>query len=290
MSNASTYVDRRFFIVIASDMLELNSASLRVQILHPIDDRDKLGTRYCTGGYIYQVEDRRQGHLLSGPTYPESFNWFDGQGIPDAFNQHPLEIPESNDGEALIIGIGVCNLNAKTMTDFCVWQIETTDESVVFSTEHRYGPYVLRLERTVSLYGRTVRSDTTIRNHGDMKIPLNWFPHPFYPHPVENELCKVNLDVTIPENDGYELGSNGFITRKSWPWSDGHYQVVDHHAASPLVVLQKHPVVGLVTAEFSYAPGVFPIWGNKNTFSFEPYLERTVAPGHSYSWSIDYDF
>ncbi len=56
------------------------------------------------------------------------------------------------------------------------------------------------------------------------------------------------------------------------------------------MTLQRHPTLGLVVATCSYTPSYFPIWGNRNTFSFEPYLARTVAPGAESTWSIVYDF
>ena len=59
---------------------------------------------------------------------------------------------------------------------------------------------------------------------------------------------------------------------------------------APLSVLQKHPVLGLVGGTTSYVPSFFPIWGNQNTFSWEPFFERTLAPNQSTSWWIDYDF
>src|SRR4026208_1564929 len=74
-------------------MYTLTSEFLEVSILDPLADQERFGTRYCTGGYIFQIMDRRHGALLSGPTYPDSFNWFDGQGIPDAFNLSPLSEP-----------------------------------------------------------------------------------------------------------------------------------------------------------------------------------------------------
>jgi hypothetical protein len=59
---------------------------------------------------------------------------------------------------------------------------------------------------------------------------------------------------------------------------------------APLVVLQRHPVLGLAAAVCSYAPDYFPIWGNPNTFSWEPFLERTIGMGQALEWWIDYEF
>ena len=53
---------------------------------------------------------------------------------------------------------------------------------------------------------------------------------------------------------------------------------------------QKHPTIGLVAATCSYVPSFFPIWGNHKTFSWEPFLERTVARNQTLSWSVDYEF
>ena len=47
---------------------------------------------------------------------------------------------------------------------------------------------------------------------------------------------------------------------------------------------------GLIAATLSYFPAFFPIWGNKNTFSWEPFLERTVFRGQTLRWSIEYEF
>ena len=115
-------------------MYTLSNDQLVVSILNPVADQSRFGVRYCTGGYIFQVSDARLGELMSGPTSPDSFNWFDGQGIPDAFNQHPLRDPKGNGETALIIGIGLCNLTERTVTEFCAWDVEQGSDAIRMTT------------------------------------------------------------------------------------------------------------------------------------------------------------
>jgi hypothetical protein len=268
----------------------LKNHELDVSVLDPVADQVRFGTRYCTGGYIFQITDPKRGDLLSGPTYPDSFNTFDGQGIPDAFNLGPLCDPASGDGKALIIGIGVCNLRTNQVTEFCRWEVTLTDAAIHMRTAQAFGAFALDLERTVTLSGRTVRSATTLRNTGQRHVAMRWFPHPFFPQPATDELCRFNLPVRFPDNPGYALAGSGFIRRRDGPWSTGYYQALDLAATAPLVILQRHPTLGLVAGSCSYAPTFLPIWGNPRTFSWEPFLECNVANGQTTSWSIDYDF
>ena len=270
-------------------MYTLSNSQLTVSILDPVADQGRFGVRYCTGGYIFQVEDSRLGALLSGPTYPDTFNWFDGQGIPDAFNLHPLHAKESND-PALIIGIGLCNLTERTVTEFCTWDVAQSDNAIRMIPRHDWQGFGMDLERTVSLHGRSVLSHTRLINRGGAPLPFRWFPHPFYPQTSGDELLKVSIPVQVGENPGYELAPNGFICRKGWPWDKGYYLALDHTAGRGLTLIQRHPLLGTVTATCSYDPTYFPIWGNPRTFSWEPFLERTVGPGLAAEWQIDYDF
>lgn len=271
-------------------MYTLANQSLEVTILDPVADQERFGTRYCTGGYIYQVSDPRYGDLLAGPTYPDSFNWFDGQGIPDAFNLSPLRPPTATDPLALIIGVGQCDLQENKVTEFCVWDVQQNDTSIRMQTAQVYQNYALELERTVTLIERTVRSTIRLKNTGTWAIPIRWFPHPFFPHLETDELCRLNIPVGMSPDANYALAENGFIVRKGWPWKKGYFQVLDHNAQTNLIILQKHPQLGLIAATCSYVPAFFPIWGNQNTFSWEPYYERTIAPGQETTWWIDYDF
>jgi len=271
-------------------MYTLTSESLEVSILDPVADQGRFGVRYCTGGYIFQIVDAHHGPLLSGPTYPDDFNWFDGQGIPDAFNLGPLRDQTDPDPRTLIIGVGLCDLPMKQVAEFCRWEVQQQASDISMRTTQAFGRFALELERTVSLHGRTVRSTTRLRNRGAFPIPIRWFPHPFFPHPETDELCRFNIPVSMPANPSYEVAESGFIVRKGWPWEDGRFQSLDHAAQTNLVVLQKHPSLGLVAATCSYIPSFFPIWGNRQTFSWEPYLERTIGAGQETTWWIDYDF
>ena len=270
-------------------MIELTNDALTVTLLDPVVDRQCFGVRYCTGGYIHQVRDPVRGNLLSGPTYPDSFNWFDGQGIPDAFNLGPLNSTRTP-GEALIIGIGLCDLQARVVRAFCDWTISRHGAGIRYETVQRYEDWSFRLTREVSLNGRTVRSHTTLDNPGKAPLPVRWFPHPFYPQPATDELLWVNAPLRWADGQGYTRLANDFIARTGWPWDTGHYLPLDHDATAPLVVLQRHPTLGMVSAACSYVPDFFPIWGNQTAFSWEPFLERTIASQQSLSWWIDYSF
>jgi hypothetical protein len=271
-------------------MLHLRNDELTIDVLDPVADRARFGVRYCTGGYVFQVHDKQRGELLSGPTYPASFNWFDGQGIPDAFNLGPLTSTKTT-GEALIVGIGVCDLVARKVKTFDEWRVTTGATELAFTMTQRYEQHALSLERKVSLAGRTVRSWTSLTNLAEGMLPIRWFPHPFYPQTATDDLLWVNAPLAWKDGEhGYGLERNGFIARRGWPWAEGKYLPLDHEATAPLVLLQRHPKLGLVGASLSYVPDYFPIWGNPQTFSWEPFLERTVGPAQSLAWWIDYSF
>jgi len=272
-------------------VLTLSNDQLEVTILDPNSSEDRLrfGTRFCTGGYIFQVSDRRLGELLSGPTYPDSFTPIDGQGIPDAFHRSPLRDPQDPD-RAVLVGIGLCDLAANRVIDSCDWDVRVGERTLTFRTQQTLGPYSLEMHRRIDVDGRAVRSTTWLQNKGSALFAVTWFPHPFFPQPEGDELCRLSIPFAMRENAGYETSTSGFISRKNWPWTTDHYLALDHDAHSPLTVLQRHPKVGLVAASFGYVPRFFPIWGNERTFSFEPFFENTVAPGQELVWWMAYDF
>jgi hypothetical protein len=271
-------------------MFDLRNDHLHVSLLDPLADRERFGTRYCTGGYIFQISDHTAGDLLSGPTYPESFNVYDGQGIPDSFNRAPLRDID-DPFRALVIGVGQCDLKSDQVMEFCDWTVEANGSSIAFRTSQELASYALNLTRTVSLKDRTVRSETRIDNVGAVGFQISWFPHPFFPQPDGDELCRLNIRVGVRDNDGYAMRSNGFISRRDWPWDTDHYLALDHDAFEPLEIIQRHSALeNTIRGRFSYAPRFFPIWGNLNTFSWEPYFENSIAPGQTMEWWMSYEF
>ncbi|MSR84672.1 MAG: hypothetical protein EXS58_17440 [Candidatus Latescibacteria bacterium] len=270
-------------------MYTLSNQELEVSILDPVVDQERFGTRYCTGGYIFQVADHRLGNLMTGPTYPDAFNWFDGQGIPDAFSTQ-TQRDGATGNQTLVPGIGVCDLQERKVLEWCQWEVKAEPTLLRFRTRQQLGDFSFELERTVQLLERSVRSETRLKQGPKGGITLRWYPHPFYPHPQTDELIKFNIPVSFPENPGYEMGANGFIRRRNWPWSEGYFQALDHRADRPLIAVQRHPILGLVSATCSYIPASFPIWGNARTFSWEPFLERTLHTNQEMDWWISYDF
>jgi hypothetical protein len=272
-------------------MLSLNNAQLNVAVLDPVADQERFGARYCTGGYILQVTDQRIGDLIGGPSYPFSFNWFDGAGLPESFRTHLADPNDANNTIELGIGIGRIDRSNNKVLEFCLWEVTEERDALHFKTAQSYLAWSFELVHTLRLTHRTLTSELRLKSTGQAAVPVYWFPHPFFPHYPGGECCKLNVGVRLNDSPGYELLPSGFIGQKNLPWDRrGFFQELDFDKGQPVTLLQRHPKLGLIAATCSYAPAYFPIWGNKNTFSFEPYYQRDVAPGEEASWSITYDF
>ncbi|MDF1514833.1 MAG: hypothetical protein P1S60_13570 [Anaerolineae bacterium] len=285
-------------------MYRLANNELAVDILDPVQEIEKLGSRYCTGGYIWQVTDGVKGPLLAGPHYPApNPRVFDGQGAPDMFHR-ALGVEEAAVGDLVMcIGVGDVRRTSERepfdvrynpeVAEFVQWQVSHEEHRNTMEAHHSAGKRAYRMVRNVTLKAREVISHSLLSNTGDVDLPLRWFPHPFFPLPADNVLCDFSIPFILPESPGYGMHENGFITRKpEFDWARGGcYQALEFTPSTiGLTVVQKHDLVGEVTATTDYNPSFLPIWGNQNTFSFEPYMERTVAPGESTIWEISYQF
>jgi hypothetical protein len=285
-------------------MYILQNAQLSVSILDPIADQARLGSRYCSGGYIYQVSDGQKGDLLSGPHYPDPEpNTFDGQGAPDMFFTPLMTGPVAMGDQAACIGVGLVRRTSlqepfdvrynPVVSEHVVWDVQQGENSITMSTRHAFHDWAYALTRFVRLDGRRVYSRTAIRGEGVADLPVRWFAHPFWPLTADNTLCRFSAPLGLPENPGYAYNADGWLCRKpEYDWArGGHFQPLELPEAQPgLTITEQHPKLGVVTARTDFWPGFMPVWGNTKTFSFEPYFIRSLAQGQAAEWSIEYEF
>lgn len=283
-------------------MFHLKNAQLEVEILDPTLDLARLGSRYCVGGYIYQVSDQALGPLLAGPQFPAANpDVFHGQGAPEQFVRVLNEDAELGE-EVAVIGVGRVRRTGKLKPSFAhhnpevlrflPWLVESTPTSLTLTCEDVFRDHAYRLKRMISLNERSLSSETQIENTGTRPLPIEWFAHPFFPLNEGGICCKPSLAVKVPENAGYALNEAEFIEQKTQSdWARGYYLALEFEPATePLRMLQRHPKLGQVLAETNFPPQRLPIWGNDRTFSFEPYFIRELSAGSSAEFGIRYDF
>lgn len=239
-------------------MLVIQNSSLSAEIRDPHEELEQLGTRYCHGGYIWQIYDAKGRPLMSGPQYPEKPTPFDGQGMPEAFKSPELAQP-------------------------CIWDIERGDDYVVMVAAQQS----IKLKREVRIVDNRIESSTTVTNISDGDVPILWFSHPFFPLNANLTCGKITPPIiNLPESAGYEINAAGMICMKpDYPWPKGLFQLIDI-CTDKLTFQIPHPTAGELILSTNYPVAKCPIWANKNTFSFEPFIERIIQPNEETSWMI----
>jgi hypothetical protein len=281
-------------------MLSLANRSLSVALLDPEDpaDQRRQGTRYCWGGYIWQVTDPAAGPLLAGPEWPDpNPTAFNGQGLPESFRSHefgtqrPLMLEH---GRGFIVGIGDVapdEENELAVVKPCSWTVTPNDNSIEFCAAQSRNGYGSQLTRRVALTGRTVASTTSITNTGTRPLPLHWFAHPFFMLNDRMLTCSIPPTWDMAENIGYTLESDHRITfkRRFENLHDGHFQQLVI-GKTPLRAKLSHPRIDGIVFTTDFVPDTCPIWGNSNTWSIEPYIATDLAPGARRTWELRYEF
>ncbi|MBL9208664.1 MAG: hypothetical protein JNN01_26510 [Opitutaceae bacterium] len=278
-------------------MIHLTHGDLTLDLLDPASDQVLQGTRYCWGGYIWQVNDARCGPLLRGPQWPNPApDPFNGQGLPESFRVRTLEgRPLTwNGSEGVMIGGGTVRANAYgkiEMVEPCRWEITRQANRLTFRTGQQAFGYAYELVRKIELEGRTLTSSTLLTNHATTPLQLEWFPHPFYA--LSDRLIRVDLPpgCTMGENPGFSLEGTTLRLKQAFHGElDGHMDHLRTPATGGIKVRLSHPQLEAMEFETSYIPSECPIWANGLTFSIEPYLASALPPGQSLRWSLRHGF
>ncbi|HEX6277750.1 MAG TPA: hypothetical protein VFZ53_32130 [Polyangiaceae bacterium] len=282
-------------------MFSLEENGLCASLLDPATDTGRLGSRYCSGGYVWQVTDARHGPLLSGPCFPAPEPPpFDGQGLPEVFEIALGQDSACVGDDVWVIGVGRVRRESAvrpfhvrdnpTVVERAAWSIERSRNAVTMRSSERFSGYALELVREISLRDRTLVSTTRLANTGMRTLPVRWFAHPFLPW-ADGECFRLSLETELPENPGFVLNDAGSVMRRAGhAWSRGCYVVPRTALGGELEVTARHPVAGDVRARCHFPLAWLALWGNDRTVSFEPFHATVLAQGAESRWAIEYTF
>jgi hypothetical protein len=281
-------------------MFHLRNRYLTVPVLDPVADRDRLGPRYCTGGYIFQVEDAKHGPLFSGPEFPaERPAVVNGQGLPEVFQFTLYDDEREIEEEKLIIGVGLVDkrdpaqpyhlfANAHTK-EFCDWRIDQNEKCIRMETAQAHKKWALQLAKEVWLVDRMITSYTRLRNTGAAPVPFRWFAHPFFPLNPGWECCRFLMPAKLPDNPAYFINSAGLVQmNRGYNWQEGYFQLLENCQGKKFMAIQLHPQLEQIDVIGDFPLAKVAIWANDRTFSFEPFYEDLVPVGHEKVWAVAY--
>jgi hypothetical protein len=281
-------------------MLHLENRSLRIDLLDPANPAEiaRQGTRYCWGGYIWQVHDVRRGPLVSGPEFPKPDPTpFNGQGLPESFRHRARDgTPLTWSGATgLGVGIGVLAAGEKdavSLTTPTAWTVSQFPDHLIFQTRQSGAGLSYELTRKVELAGREVGSYNQLTNVGERPLVLQWFAHPFWSLTGNRARVLLPPGTTVPENPGFALAPDGALTFKR-PFltkDDNQFALLTLPRNTALTLSVDHPQLRRVTFATSFVPDECPVWANAHTVSVEPYWHLRLAPGESRHWHVKHGF
>lgn len=279
-------------------MLHLANDTLRIEVLDPTADADRLGPRFCAGAYGWQVHDVVAGPLLSGPEGPEPQpDPFNGHGLPEACRDRPRSGPpwlwQGDEGFAPGVGTLGRGPEGIVITRPATWHLDLGPTRAEFRTRHSAAGYTAELQRTLELVNRILHSRSRLTNLGREAMTLEWFAHPFFALDDHGGIgVDLPLTATLPDDSGFTLQS-GRLTgaRRYHGKDDGAFALLGGVSDRPLIANIAHPLLaGGIDFATDFVPSECPVWMNGFTFSIEPYQRLSLAPGESRTWSLSYTF
>jgi hypothetical protein len=285
-------------------MYLLSNDLFTVSIVDPIKDCSLLGSRYCTGGYIWQINHKKFGDLLSGPCYPKNNPpVFDGQGAPEVF-ESPAPGAESKPigSTVLVPGVGIVRKTSPItpfhvrdnpeVIDFCKWNTTCSASNLIMTTAQKLDSFECLITREIKLFDSTIVSSTSFQYIGTNPFSLSWFAHPFFPLNPDFRCCRFSVPVKQLSSDAFTIDNKtGLLAiRPEFDYSKSSYTLLDIPSGQEITVEQIHPDAGKVTISTDFPVAKMPVWTNKNTFSFEPYFQTVITNSELIFWSIKYTF
>ncbi|MBL9211643.1 MAG: hypothetical protein JNL92_14320 [Opitutaceae bacterium] len=281
-------------------MLFLENPFLRVAVLDPADPADlaRQGSRYCHGGYVWQVSDAAGVPLLAGPEFPHPDpSAFNGQGLPESFRHRRRDGTPLTWSADIGLGIGIGELAAPArdlveIRTKCPWSVDRSPDALTFQTRQTGAGFACELTRTLRLVDCTVGSFSELTNVGARTLELQWFAHPFWPLTDGQARVRLPAGTTVPENPGFAIAAEGTL-RFRRPFvspDDSQFALLTLPPHQPLRLSVDHPRLARVSFETSFVPDECPVWANAHTISVEPYLNLRLAPGETRRWHVQHRF
>jgi hypothetical protein len=285
-------------------MFYLKNTTLTVAVLDPITDQHLLGSRYCTGGYIWQVYHQAHGALLSGPFYPQATPpTFDGQGFPEVFESVAPDADIKAVGSSVLVpGVGIVKKsspiapfharNNPEVIHFCPWETSISSDSIIMKTNQVLDQFQCSITREITLVELEIMSKTSFTFSGARSYHLSWFAHPFFPLNPDFRCCRLSVPARYLSNDAFFLNeTDGILSiQPSFDYSKSSYTLLDIPSGNKISVDQYHPSIGKVIVTTDFPVSKMPVWTNKNTFSFEPYFQTCIEENQQITWMIRYHF
>jgi hypothetical protein len=284
-------------------MLYLKNELYTVEVLDPAEDLGLLGARYCRGGQVFQVKSKGGKELFSGPNFPNDYNPFDSQGLPDAFNSYPnLEGAKLGD-DIFVIGVGLVKYAKPIETFFACdnrdlkqsveWDVKQSDNSLSFECKDEYQGWAYTFKKKLELIDGKLKFDFELKNTGEKVLPVSWFAHPFFFHNKNQGIGK--LPVEQEANPFYEKDSEGkFYARLPQNYDGAVHNTFAMGQAiqngDALSIPYQHDQLSGFKIDCRFQVAQFPVWFNDKTTSPEPFLIDELRSGDKLSWGIDYTF
>lgn len=281
-------------------MITWSDGALTLEVIDPAEDAARLGTRFCHGGYVWQVRDAQGRALLSGPEYPAVRpDPFNGQGVPEVFrfwDKRSGEALNVSGGRGVLLGVGAIGaLRGREV------ELNTVDAWThardgaghwMWTTRHAGDRYGAEVERVLGLEGRTLASASRVSNTGDVPLDVHWYPHPFFPLCDGGSRVRVQPDVRLEAGcEGFAQAADGALSmRPTYDWAQGCFAWLEGAYDAPLRAVIQHPVCREVAMWGDFSVDYMPIWANARTLSLEPHSLHRLAPGETVSWTLWYRF